>query len=287
MDISSVGSTTDATQGSTGSRTLTADDFMTLLIAQLRAQDPFEPMSNEEMLSQVATIQQVQTSKALDETLQTLASRQEFASASAMIGKHVRGVAMDSVGTVQEVSGTVTAIHFGSAGAVYLELDSGTLLPMESVVEVQAPASSDDDEDEDGDEDTTPLTGDLDGDGAIDEADLAMMVGAYTGPGGNTSNADADLDGDGDVDADDFREFFTHWTGGAPDETQDPQPSADVTGDGTVDEADLAEMVTAYTGPDEPTDNAAADVDGDGDVDADDFRMVLDQWTGNAQDGGA
>ncbi len=283
MDVSSVGNTTGVTQSSPGSQTLTADDFMTLLIAQLRSQDPFEPMSNEEMLSQVATIQQVQTSKALDETLQTLASRQEFASASAMIGKHVRGVTMDSVGMVQEVSGTVTAIHFGSAGAVYLELDNGTLLPMESVVEVQAPASSDDD----GDEDTASLTGDLDDDGAVDEADLAMMVEAYTGPGGSTSNADADLDGDGDVDADDFREFFTHWTGNAPDDTQDPQPSADVTGDGTIDEADLAEMAASHTGPDETTENVAADVDGDGDVDADDFRMVLDQWTGDAEDGGA
>ena len=283
MDISSVGNTTGATPSPPSGQTLTADDFMTLLIAQLRAQDPFEPMSNEEMLSQVATIQQVQTSKALDETLQSLANRQEFASASAMIGKYVRGIAMNSVGVVEEVVGTVTAIHFGSAGAVYLELDNGKLLPMESVVEVQAPPSGD----ADGDEDTASLTGDLDGDQAVDEADLAMMVEAYTGPGGSADNGEADMDADGDVDADDFREFFTHWTGGAPDDTQDPQPNADVTGDGTIDEDDLAEMVAAYTGPDGTTENAGADVDGDGDVDADDFRMGLDQWTGNADDGGA
>jgi len=283
MDILAVGTTTDATQSSTGSQTLTADDFMTLLIAQLRAQDPFEPMSNEEMLSQVATIQQVQTSKALDETLETLASRQEFASASAMIGKYVRGVAMNNVGLVEEVVGTVTAIHFGSGGAVYLELDNGKLLPMESVVEVQAPPPGD----TDGDEDTASLTGDLDGDQAVDEADLALMVQAYTGPGGRTDNAEADLDGDQDVDADDFRELFAHWTGGAPGQPQDPQPDADVTGDGKVDEDDLARMVAAYTGPDGTTEDAAADLDGDGDVDADDFRMVLDQWTGDAEDGGA
>jgi flagellar basal-body rod modification protein FlgD len=43
--------------GGTGFNSLTADDFLTLLIAQLQNQDPTEPVDNAEILNQLATMQ--------------------------------------------------------------------------------------------------------------------------------------------------------------------------------------------------------------------------------------
>jgi murein tripeptide amidase MpaA len=53
-------------------------------------------------------------------------------------------------------------------------------------------------------------TGDLDGDGDVDAADLAVLLGAW-GPTGGAGSA-ADLDGDGDVDAADLAILLGAWT---------------------------------------------------------------------------
>lgn len=75
----------------TGLNAVTADDFMTLLITQLQYQDPTEPMSNDEILSQVSQMQSMQASVELTDTLEGLSSGQELASASSMIGLRVSG----------------------------------------------------------------------------------------------------------------------------------------------------------------------------------------------------
>lgn len=180
-------------------------DFLELLLAQLRCQDPLKPMSNEEMLSQVATINQIQMSTMLTQTLQTVASQQEFGSASALIGKYVRGLIIDGDGNSREVSGVVSSVHFASNGQVVLELDGGQMLPIESVVQVGPGAVQGEDGGQAESVEASASSGDLDGDGRIDEDDLRRMVEAYGGPGEPTDDPAADLDGDGDVDLDDFR----------------------------------------------------------------------------------
>jgi hypothetical protein len=50
----------------------------------------------------------------------------------------------------------------------------------------------------------------LDGDGDVDAADLAILLGAW-GPCSDPGNCPADLDGDGDVDAADLGAFLGDW----------------------------------------------------------------------------
>jgi flagellar basal-body rod modification protein FlgD len=60
-----------------GFNSLTADDFLTLLIAQLQNQDPTEPVDNAEILNQLATMQGLTSNIELSDTLKKVASSLE------------------------------------------------------------------------------------------------------------------------------------------------------------------------------------------------------------------
>ncbi len=57
------------------------DNFMTLLVTQLRNQDPLNPMENNEMTSQLAQINTVSGIEALNDTMQTINGQMEAAQA--------------------------------------------------------------------------------------------------------------------------------------------------------------------------------------------------------------
>jgi len=61
----------------TGFNSLTADDFLTLLIAQLQNQDPTEPVDNVEILNQLATMQGLNSNIELSDTLKQVATSLE------------------------------------------------------------------------------------------------------------------------------------------------------------------------------------------------------------------
>lgn len=81
----------DATSSGFGG--LKAEDFMKMLITQLQNQDPTEPMGNDELLSQLSSMQNLQSNVELSKTLNAFAANQQLASASSFIGKTVSGIA--------------------------------------------------------------------------------------------------------------------------------------------------------------------------------------------------
>lgn len=87
-----------ATKENSGFNGLTADDFFKLLLAQLQNQDPADPVSNEQMLNQIATIRGLQSDiemgdvlKELTEALggQSQLAGQRLSVAASFIGKSV------------------------------------------------------------------------------------------------------------------------------------------------------------------------------------------------------
>ncbi|MFN3165530.1 MAG: PEP-CTERM sorting domain-containing protein [Phycisphaeraceae bacterium] len=61
---------------------------------------------------------------------------------------------------------------------------------------------------------STPLPGDTDGDGDIDDTDLGTAFSNYTGPNGSGKTAaEGDTDGDGDIDDSDLGTLFSNYTG--------------------------------------------------------------------------
>jgi len=131
MSTSSISSSTvpiGNTTASTGNKTGTAslldpNTFLSLLVAELRYQDPMDPTNSANFMSQLAQLSQV-------EQLQTVASSSKIGAAASLIGQSVTGV--DASGNV--IKGTVTGVTNGSNGPT---LDvGGNLMPLSSVTQI-------------------------------------------------------------------------------------------------------------------------------------------------------
>lgn len=110
-----IGSTTSAatgtdTQGVQGSsrQALGKDDFLKLLITQMRYQDPLSPMDNSQFLSQMAQFSSLEQMQNLNDSFdQSMLLSQSLnnSSAAGLIGRHVRasgdGVTLGTTGSVE------------------------------------------------------------------------------------------------------------------------------------------------------------------------------------------
>lgn len=123
--------------GSAGLAGISGEDFMNILVKQLQMQDPMKPMSNQEMVAQLATIRELEMNTRLSGRLEQLTDQQRFGSAAILIGKQVKGSVSDAAGNEFETDGIVTGVRFTRQGEVMLELDSGEVLPLSGLKEVR------------------------------------------------------------------------------------------------------------------------------------------------------
>jgi flagellar basal-body rod modification protein FlgD len=84
-------SSASQTAGAGGFNNLTTGDFMKMLIAELQNQDPTQPMSNQDLLTQLSTMSQLQSTQDLDTALQSNTNNQQLSTASSFIGKAIQG----------------------------------------------------------------------------------------------------------------------------------------------------------------------------------------------------
>ena len=78
---------------------------MQMLIAELQNQDPTQPMSSQDLLGQLATMSQLQSTTDLDSALQANTTNQQLSIGASFIGKSIAGT--DANGNA--VSGVVDA----------------------------------------------------------------------------------------------------------------------------------------------------------------------------------
>ncbi len=116
---------------------LKPSDFINMMVTQLQNQDPLQPTSSQDLLTQMSQIGQLQSSTDLQTSLQTLVLQDNVSAASNMIGKTVKG--QDSQGN--PMSGKVNSVHVAN-GQVSLELDSGQELSLSGVTDVTPAAAA-------------------------------------------------------------------------------------------------------------------------------------------------
>ena len=96
LPITNTGGATDsiaaATRGAVGQSQLNTDHFLQLLVTQLQNQDPLEPMSNENFLTQLAQFQSLQEQIETSANTKNLLLAQSLGAASALVGKEITAV---------------------------------------------------------------------------------------------------------------------------------------------------------------------------------------------------
>ena len=108
------------------------DMFLQLLVAQMRYQDPNNPASTTEFMSQTATFTQVEKLEELATQNASLLSLQRSLSAGALVGHSVSWT--DESGATQ--SGTVSSVRFG--GDEPVAVVGGREVPYARLTEISA-----------------------------------------------------------------------------------------------------------------------------------------------------
>jgi flagellar basal-body rod modification protein FlgD len=80
--------------------------FLDLMLAELRNQDPLNPTDNAALLEQIGQLRSITANDQLMTTLSSFATTQEFTTASSMIGKKIKGLDREA----KEVNGAVSSV---------------------------------------------------------------------------------------------------------------------------------------------------------------------------------
>ena len=108
MAVEAVTSATTATSSSAASQasakaSIDYDSFLKLLIAQMKNQDPTDPMDASEQIAQLATFSQVEQSIQMNSNLETLITGNALTNASSYIGKTITSADEKTTGVVASV----------------------------------------------------------------------------------------------------------------------------------------------------------------------------------------
>ncbi len=97
-------STTNSMAGQAAEKaSIDYDSFLKLLIAQMKNQDPTDPMDASEQISQLATFSQVEQSIQMNSNLETLITGNALTNASSYIGKTITSADEKTSGIVASV----------------------------------------------------------------------------------------------------------------------------------------------------------------------------------------
>ncbi len=112
------------------------DDFMTLLLAQLKNQDPLKPMEDKEFIAQLAQLNSVTQLTEMNKNIKELMTSQNMAQGSALIGQTVTGLSSDG--------GSITGVASGLkmvGGKVMVEV-SGQSIALDMISSIQGSSGS-------------------------------------------------------------------------------------------------------------------------------------------------
>ncbi|HLJ11075.1 MAG TPA: flagellar hook capping FlgD N-terminal domain-containing protein [Planctomycetaceae bacterium] len=110
------------TTGQSGFAALTSQDFLTMLITELKNQDPTQPVSNSELLQQLSQMQALTSNVELNTTLKTFAANQQVSSGASFLGKVVTGTDANN----QPVSGIADNV-FLQNGTLMIGIGSSSI----------------------------------------------------------------------------------------------------------------------------------------------------------------
>jgi len=197
-------------------------DFMSLLVTQLQHQDPLEPMKNEELTMQLATLSQLQSTQDISDKFSNLLQSFELTEGGKLIGRVVEFIP-DTLG--ERISGLVSGATVED-GVVTLSVGPYDV-KMEDVLAVWPYTGSSGSSSTDV---TDQLVGDVNLDNKVDEDDRSLLLDNFGLTTGATW-AQGDMNGDGKVDYTDLDLLMAHY--GEAAKTAESTNTTTSTTDGT------------------------------------------------------
>jgi flagellar basal-body rod modification protein FlgD len=120
-------------------QTLNQADFLKLLVTQLSAQDPLNPVSNTDFAAQMAQFSTLQATQTMQADLAGVQAGLALLEAGSFLGKTVSVQGSNG----QPVTGTVTAVQYqGGSPSVIVNGQSYDVSQVTSVSQPQAPTQS-------------------------------------------------------------------------------------------------------------------------------------------------
>jgi len=93
------------TAKSTSSGELTQVDFMTLIIAQMRNQNPLEPQSDSDWMAQMAQFESLNQMRTIADGIKVLQGVNELTSAASLVGRTVTAKQVDGIAITRDLVG--------------------------------------------------------------------------------------------------------------------------------------------------------------------------------------
>jgi flagellar basal-body rod modification protein FlgD len=130
-NVGHIGYTPPQQSAGAGLGALDSEMFLKLLVAQMRYQNPMEPMDATAMMQQTAQFTQVETLQQVASAQQQLLGMSQAAMAAGLVGKEVTALAMDG----SHITGVVDAISFTPTGPMLSIGDQS--VPMTAATEIR------------------------------------------------------------------------------------------------------------------------------------------------------
>jgi len=126
---------TNVSEDRVPTKSLTQNDFLKLLVAQMTQQDPLNPKSDIEMIPQMVSFTQLEQSKNMQSDIASLRSQQEILQANSLLGRTVEIQDESKV----RVTGPVTAVQM-EAGKPKLVVN-GSRYDLGNLLSITPPAA--------------------------------------------------------------------------------------------------------------------------------------------------
>ncbi len=123
--VNNAASGTQTNKSAKESASLNYNAFLKLLIAQIKSQDPTDPMKASDQIAQLATFSQVEQSIKMNTNLESLIQAQGIGQASSLIGKTVTSSDGGTSGIVKEVRIASNGVVATTTDGKDIKIESG------------------------------------------------------------------------------------------------------------------------------------------------------------------
>ncbi|MDX2114380.1 MAG: flagellar hook capping FlgD N-terminal domain-containing protein [Planctomycetota bacterium] len=115
--------------------TLTSEDFIRVMFAELTRQDPTKPTESKDLLEQIGTIRSIESDVSLTKRLEEISKQNEIASAGSLVGKFAEGKTDSGI----TANGFIDSVSVTRTGMV-LNLSTGVSVPLSRLERIVDPA---------------------------------------------------------------------------------------------------------------------------------------------------